>query len=70
MSSLDRYPQELRTFLQNQSIEETIEVLDDMLYLLVLKTDYQGLSENLAHQYLTIRELRNLFIHLNKEENG
>ncbi|MEQ8905134.1 hypothetical protein [Ekhidna sp.] len=29
---------ELSQFLQNQSLEETIEVLDDMLYLLVLKT--------------------------------
>ncbi|MEQ9405023.1 MAG: hypothetical protein RIM99_15630 [Cyclobacteriaceae bacterium] len=60
----------LSQYLQNQSVEETIEVLDDMLYLLVLKTDFLGLSENLVHQYLTIRELRNLFIHLSKEENG
>ena len=60
----------LSQFLQNQSIEETIEVLDDMLYLLVLKTDFMGLSENLVHQYLTIRELRNVFIHLKLEENG
>ena len=59
-----------KKFLQNQSLEETIEVLDDMLYLLVLKTDFMGLSENLVHQYLTIRELRNLFIHLKQQENG
>ena len=38
----------LSQFLQNQSLEETIEVLDDMLYLLVLKTDFLGLSP-LAH---------------------
>ncbi|MEM6643571.1 MAG: hypothetical protein AAF616_11380 [Bacteroidota bacterium] len=61
---------ELSQFLQNQSIEETIEVLDDMLYLLVLKTDFVGLSENLVYQYLTIRELRNVFINLKGQENG
>jgi len=61
---------EFSQFLQNQSLEETIEVLDDMLYLLVLKTDFIGLSENLVHQYLTIRELRNVFIHLKERENG
>jgi len=61
---------DLSQFLQNQSLEETIEVLDDMLYLLVLKTDFIGLSENLVHQYLTIRELRNVFIHLKQQENG
>lgn len=59
-----------KEFLQNQSLEETIEVLDDMLYLLVLKTDFMGLSENLVHQYLTIRDLRNVFIHLKQQENG
>lgn len=61
---------ELSQFLQNQSLEETIEVLDDILYLLVLKTDFMGLSENLVHQYLTIRELRNVFIHLKQQGNG
>lgn len=66
--SLDQL--ELSQFLKNQTLEETIEVLDDMLYLLVLKTDFLGLSEDLVHQYLTIRELRNLFIHLKQQENG
>lgn len=60
----------LSQFLQNQSLEETIEVLDDMLYLLVLKTDFMGLSKILVHQYLTIRELRNVFIHMKEQQNG
>jgi len=67
---MNEFPKVLNKFLQNQSPEETIEVLDDMLYLLVLKTDFLGLSENLVHQYLTIRELRNVFIHLKEQDNG
>ena len=51
----------LTQFLQNQSIEETIEVLDEVLCLLVPHTDCVGLSDKLAHQYLTIRDLRNVF---------
>ncbi|MEM9337631.1 MAG: hypothetical protein AAGA66_02810 [Bacteroidota bacterium] len=49
-------------YLEHQTIAETIEVLDEMLYLLVLNT-YTGYSEDLTHQYITIRELRNVFIH-------
>lgn len=48
-------------FLQNQTIEETIEVLDDMLLLLVIDTETNGVSPKLVHQYLTIRELRDCF---------
>ena len=53
-------------FLQNQTLEETIEVLDDMLLLLVIDTEQNGISPKLVHQYLTIRELRNYFFKLVK----
>lgn len=48
-------------FLQNQTLEETIEVLDDMLLLLVVDTEQNGVSPKLVHQYLTIKELRDYF---------
>lgn len=51
-------------FLKNQTIEETIEVLDDMLLLLVIDTETNGVSPKLVHQYLTIRELRDYFKNL------
>ena len=54
-------------FLANQTLEETIEVLDDMLLLLVIDTERTGVSPELVHQYLTIRELRDYFRGL---ENG
>lgn len=54
-------------FLQNQSISETVEVLDEMLYLLVLNTELNGVSPKLVHQYVTIRELRNYFQGLENE---
>lgn len=57
-------------FLQNQSLEETIEVLDDTLCMMIVHTEYVGLPEKLVHQYLTIRDLRNVFIHLKEQENG
>ena len=60
----------LTQFLQNQSIEETIEVLDEVLCLLVLHTDCVGLSDKLAHQYLTIRDLRNVFVMLREQGHG
>lgn len=56
MSSID-----VTNFLSNHSIEETIEVLDDLLLILVINTEYQGLSDRLVHQYLLIRGLRDLF---------
>lgn len=59
----------LESYLPAQSLTETIEVLDEVLYLLVLKTEYLGYSEDLTHQYLTIRELRNLFIDLKEQGN-
>lgn len=52
-------------FLQNQTIEETIEVLDEMLLLLVIDTETNGVSPKLVHQYLTIRELRDYFKSVN-----
>ncbi len=55
-------------FLQNQSISETVEVLDEMLYLLVLNTDINGISPKLVHQYVVIRELRNYFQELRSRE--
>ena len=59
------------SFLQNQSLSETIEVLDEMLYLLVLNTELMGTVPNqLVHQYLTIRELRDYFTHLQSEADG
>ncbi|MEO9483305.1 MAG: hypothetical protein ABJG47_07665 [Ekhidna sp.] len=54
----------LNDFLGNQTIEETIRVLDDVLLLLVMHTECVGLSDNLVHQYLTIRELRDMFTKL------
>ena len=60
----------LTQFLQNQSIEETIEVLDEVLCLLVLHTDCVGLSDKLTHQYLTIRDLRNVFVMLREQGHG
>ena len=50
-------------FLKNQTLEETIEVLDELLCLLVVHTECVGLSEGLTHQYLTVRNLRNTFMH-------
>ena len=35
-------------FLQNQTIEETIEVLDDMLLLLVINTMQNGVSPEIG----------------------
>lgn len=52
-------------FLQDHTIDETIKVLDDILYLLVLKTEYQGVADNLVHQYLVIRGLRDVIAKLN-----
>ena len=49
-------------FLKNQTLEETIEVLDELLCLLVVHTECAGLTEDLTHQYLTIRNLRNTFM--------
>ena len=60
----------LTQFLQNQSIEETIEVLDEVLCLLVLHTDCVGLSDKLAHQYVTIRDLRNVFVRFTEQGQG
>lgn len=53
-------------FLQNQTIEETIEVLDDMLLLLVIDTEQNGVSPKMVHQYLTVRELRDYFRNLDR----
>ena len=51
-------------YLQQQTIEETIQVLDEILLILVIHTEEHGISENLSHQYLTIRNLRDLFMGL------
>ncbi|MFY0602202.1 MAG: hypothetical protein JXR03_21175 [Cyclobacteriaceae bacterium] len=57
-------------FLQNQSLSETIEVLDEMLYLIVLNIELMDIiPDKLTHQYLTIRELRDFFIDLNQQEH-
>ncbi|MFY0602270.1 MAG: hypothetical protein JXR03_21535 [Cyclobacteriaceae bacterium] len=56
---------------QNQSLSETIEVLDEMLYLIVLNIELMdSIPDKLTHQYLTIRELRDFFIDLNQQEHG
>lgn len=56
--------------LQKQSLSETIKVLDDMLYLIVWNTELVGSIPNqLNHQYLTIRELRDYFIWLKQQED-
>ena len=57
-------------FLTKQSTSETIEVLDEMLYLLVLNTELVGsIPKQFGHQYLTIRELRDYFIWLKQQED-
>lgn len=56
-------------FLQNQTIEETIEVLDDMLLLLVIDTEQNGVSPKLVHQYLTVRELRDYYRQVADSQN-
>ena len=48
-------------YLNHQTIEETIQVLDEMLLILVINTEEHGISDNLSHQYLTIRNLRDTF---------
>ena len=48
-------------YIHHQTLEETIQVLDEMLLILVIHTEEHGISENLSHQYLTIRNLRDLF---------
>ena len=48
-------------FLDHHSIEETIEVLDEVLSILVINTEYQGLSDQLVHQYLLVKGLREVF---------
>ena len=48
-------------YLNHQTLEETIQVLDDILLILVIHTEEHGISENLSHQYLTIRNLRDTF---------
>ena len=48
-------------FFKSQSLEETIAVLDEMLCILVMHTEYAGLSGAFSHQYLTIRNLRDTF---------
>ncbi len=45
-------------FFRDQTMEETVQVLDDMLVMLVIYTEENGINENLSHQYLTIRGLR------------
>jgi len=47
-------------YVKNQTLDETIEVLDEVLMILVIHTEYVGLSDELVHQYLTIRNLRDL----------
>ena len=49
-------------FLKDQSFEETIAVLDEVLGILVVHTGCVGLSDAFTHQYLTLRNLRNRFI--------
>ncbi len=58
---------DLSDYLANQSLDETIDVLDEVMSILVIHTEYAGLSENLSHQYLTIRGLRDLFVRLGKD---
>lgn len=61
--------EDLFPFLEKQSLTETITVLDEMLYLLVLNTDLVGsIPSQFVHQYLTIRELRDCFIHLREQQ--
>lgn len=47
-------------FFKDQSLEETIQVLDEMLTILVIHTEQAGLAEGLSHQYLTIKYLKEL----------
>ena len=61
----------LSHFLQTQSLSKTIEVLDEMLYVLVLNVELSDtIPDNLCHQYLILRGLRDLFIQLKQEEDG
>jgi len=48
-------------YLQDQTLEETIDVLDEILLILVKFTEEFGVDENLSHHYLTIRNLRDTF---------
>lgn len=65
------YNLDLSEFLQTQSLEEIIEVLDEMLYVLAMYVELMdSVPDRFGHHYLTIRELRNLFIQLKQEEDG
>jgi len=48
-------------YLQDQTPQETIDVLDEILLILVKFTEEFGIDENLSHRYLTIRNLRDTF---------
>ena len=48
-------------FLDHHSVQEAIEVLDEVLSILVINTEYQGLSDQLVHQYLLVKGLREVF---------
>ncbi len=50
------------SYFHEQTIEETIQVLDETLVILVINTEENGIPEKLSHQYITIRNLRNTFI--------
>lgn len=49
-------------YLRDQTLEETIKVLDDIMCCLMINVEEVGITENLSHQYLTVRNLRNTFI--------
>lgn len=53
---------DLKEYLKDQNLEETIQVLDEILLFLVTYTEENGVNDKLSHQYITIRNLRNTLI--------
>lgn len=57
----EKYLHPLKDYLDNQSAEETIKVLEEVMEILVIHTEYVGLSDRFVNHYLTIQDLKRLF---------
>lgn len=60
-----KQPLNISPFLDRYSLDETIDVLDDMLFVLVQNTQLKDIDNPfLLYHYMVIKELRDYFQYL------